>query len=398
LETMRQFGQVNLSAANSQAVYRDRHADYYSEFVLSRRPQLQGAGDQAALDQVERELENIRVALRHAADDHRSVRFEAIFSSLYALWLGRNRSAEGAAWAAEIAQRPDVDPGARIVALGFAASVANSSDLALSADLARTAIDLAASTDAALPLIAMAIRSLFDLMQGNTESAIVGCEGVLAMLADEPDLFIRATAMMMSCAVLATCGDVDRTVDLMHDLTELSEHLDNTYLRATSANAMAPIIHRSDPDHAREYLLQAYELNRQIRNHSAMHSTMMFLALYDLRTGDLAAAATAARRSLEVTVESAPAFTPQTMNVVIAIVKRKSPEDAAVLLAALGAHRRRTHHAGTDTEMQAEARYEESLRRRLGDEFETHDSKGAALDEPAMISLAFTQLARIAEG
>ena len=163
-------------------------------------------------------------------------------------------------------------------------------------------------------------------------------------------------------------------------------------------NAMAPIIHRTDPDHAREYLLQGYELNRQIRNHTAMHSSMMFLALHDLRAGDVVSAAKAARHSLEVTVDHAPAFTPQTINAAIAIVMRQSPEDAAVLLGALRAHRSRMHHAGTDPEVAAEARYEASLRRRLGgDEFETHHGKGATLDEPAMISLAFTQLARIAE-
>ena len=70
LETMRQFGQANLADAGTRDQYRDRHADYYADYVLSRRPQIHGSGDQAALDAIERELENIRVALRHAADDH----------------------------------------------------------------------------------------------------------------------------------------------------------------------------------------------------------------------------------------------------------------------------------------------------------------------------------------
>ena len=71
---------------NRRALYRDRHADYYADFVLSRRPQLHGSGDLAALEAVERELENIRVALRHAADDHTSSRFEELISSLFTLW------------------------------------------------------------------------------------------------------------------------------------------------------------------------------------------------------------------------------------------------------------------------------------------------------------------------
>ena len=83
---MRQFGQANLADAGVDALYRDRHADYYADYVLSRRPQLHGSGDVAALDEVERELENIRVALRQAADDHTSSRFEELFGALYTLW------------------------------------------------------------------------------------------------------------------------------------------------------------------------------------------------------------------------------------------------------------------------------------------------------------------------
>ena len=79
LETMRQFGQANLDAAGDRELYRDRHADYYADFVLSRRLQLQGGGDLAALDEIEPELENIRVALRQAADDKTTARFDEMF-------------------------------------------------------------------------------------------------------------------------------------------------------------------------------------------------------------------------------------------------------------------------------------------------------------------------------
>ena len=84
-ETMRQFGLANLSNTDVLDQYRARHGDYFAEFVLSRRPQLFGAGDQTALDAIERELENLRVALRRAADDDGSSRFE----ELCGLWRVR---------------------------------------------------------------------------------------------------------------------------------------------------------------------------------------------------------------------------------------------------------------------------------------------------------------------
>ena len=61
------------------------------------------------------------------------------------------------------------------------------------------------------------------------------------------------------------------------------------------------------------------------------------------------------------------------------------------------AYRVRSHQGGTSVEVDAETHYEASLRRRLGDEFDVHYSRGATLDDAAMVDLALTQLAVIAE-
>ena len=87
----------------------------------------------------------------------------------------------------------------------------------------------------------------------------------------------------------------------------------------------------------------------------------------------------------------------QTINAIVPTVKRHSPADAAILLGALRAHRGRKQQAGTQAEIDAESRYEAWLRRRLGDQFDALYSKGQALDETAMIALAFSQLDAIIE-
>ena len=56
----------------------------------------------------------------------------------------------------------------------------------------------------------------------------------------------------------------------------------------------------------------------------------------------------------------------------------------------------RTRPART-LEIDAEVRYEASLRRALGDEFDARYAEGLALDEAHMIALAFAQLAEIIE-
>jgi predicted ATPase len=397
LETMRQFGQANLTAGRTDAHYRDRHADYYAGYVLSRRPRLQGSGDRAALDEIEPELENIRVALRCAADDHASARFEALYSALFLLWLGRNRTAEGTAWAMELTGRPDLDPATRIRTLGFAAAVANIHSLALAQQLTDAADKLWAATHAAPPLLALATVNIGAMMQGGTKVAIAGCDRLMALAPAEPDPFIRGEALVRVLAVLATCGALDRLEQVRGELVTLAEELDNQYLRAGEWNSLAPIIHLIDPDHAGEILLRGYELDEALGYHVVQSSTAMFLALHELRSGNNATAARWASRSLQAASDYSPAYVAQTTSVIVATVKRHSPADSAILLGALRAHRARKHQAGTQAEIDAESRYETSLRRQMGADFDALYAKGQALDEAAMISLAFRQLDAIIE-
>ena len=145
---------------------------------------------------------------------------------------------------------------------------------------------------------------------------------------------------------------------------------------------MAPIIHMIDPNGAREYLLRACALNEEMGNAHSNSTTTMFLALHELRSGDAVAAAQWARRSLELCVKVAPSYFAQTTDAIVAIVKRDSPSDAAVLLGALRAHRARKHQAGTPGEIDAEARYETSLRRALGDQFDALYAKVSPSTRP----------------
>ena len=73
-----------------------------------------------------------------------------------------------------------------------------------------------------------------------------------------------------------------------------------------------------------------------------------------------------ARTALQLSLDHGPSYIAQTINAAIPLVRRHSPADAAVLLGALRAHRDRKHQDGTTPEIEAEIRYESSLRRALG--------------------------------
>jgi hypothetical protein len=98
-----------------------------------------------------------------------------------------------------------------------------------------------------------------------------------------------------------------------------------------------------------------------------------------------------------LSIDHGPSYIAQTIDAIVAIIKRHSPPDSAVLLGALRAHRARRQQAGTQAEIDAEVRYEASLRRALGDDFEKLYARGLAFDENDMIGLAFGQLDAVAE-
>ncbi len=396
LETMRHFGQANLATVDTLASYRERHVDYYAEYVLLRRPRLYGSFDFAALDEIEDELENIRVALRHAADDHSSARFEHVYASLHAVWK-RSRHVEGASWAIELRSRPETDPVERIDALGVAADMALMIDVAGRRSSEKPPEELAASTSGKLALLALGVSAFVELLQGRTEEAIARAESIVSVSVEEPDLFVRGLGLAWCCSIFDTGARGRPSGRGRARVVQLAETLDNQFLLANVCSSRMSGIHLTEPDGGGAYLERAHATYDDLGMHASNATVDMFLALYELRAGDRPAAARWAILSVQHTVDYTTTFLGLVTNAVIAVVSRPAPGPAAELLGALRAYRARSQQHGTSPETEAEAHYEASLRRRLGDEFDVHYTRGLALDDAAMVELALTQLAVIAD-
>jgi predicted ATPase len=393
LETMRHFGSVNLDAAGTRDDYRDRHADYYADVALTRRDRLHGNDALRATAEVEHEWENIRAAMRHDAGDEASPRFEHVFGALYQQYIAGGRQNEGFTWAIEIARRTTIDRDTRIVALGFACSVAHNTDPARGLQVAREAVSLAESPGAAPPVMALGELSINAVMQGNNAAAIDYGEQVLDVANREPDLFIRTSALSLVLAAVGSAGNLELFARIRSEVDPLVDRLDNVMLRATHINSTSPVIHLIDPEGAAQFLRRGHEFNVSVGSRGASHSTMMFLALHELRTGNTTEAARASRESIALAVGFGATYLAQMLSVGIAILRRESPRDAAILLGAVRAERQRTDLAGTRMESEAEERYAQSLRRILGDdEFDTRYAQGQALDEAAMVEFSLARL------
>ena len=230
------------------------------------------------------------------------------------------------------------------------------------------------------------------MMRGQTEAAVAACDRVIAMRADEPDDYVRAIVLGQITATLAICGAFDRLDLVTREAASLAEQLDNHYLLANartdsrrSSTSPTPIEPASTCSGATSSTSRTATSTPIARTRCSSRSTR-------LRSRNDVAAAQWARKALQLSLDHGPSYIAQTLNATVAIVRRHSPADAAVLLGALRAHRDRKHQDGTTPEIESEIRYEASLRRALGAAFDENYTRGLALDEAAMIALAFDEL------
>lgn len=91
---LRQFAAEKLSAGQQTAVGH-AHAAFYAHFLEEIKPELGGAGQTAALDQIAAELENIRAAWTWQIEHNQLARLQQSFYPLYSFHSIRNRYLEG---------------------------------------------------------------------------------------------------------------------------------------------------------------------------------------------------------------------------------------------------------------------------------------------------------------
>ncbi len=97
LETVRQYGQEQLAASGSDAA-RDRHLAWYLALAEEAAPNLQSAEQVPYIDQLEREHDNVRAALRWARERSAAEEGLRLAGALGYFWLTHGYIGEGRAW------------------------------------------------------------------------------------------------------------------------------------------------------------------------------------------------------------------------------------------------------------------------------------------------------------
>ncbi len=105
LETIKQFSRAQLEESGEITAVLDRHLTHFAELASALAPDLHTGAQLAARTVLEREAENLRVALVHAADDDNPEVFGALAFDLVLFWFQTAQFNQGDHWLALAAER-----------------------------------------------------------------------------------------------------------------------------------------------------------------------------------------------------------------------------------------------------------------------------------------------------
>jgi predicted ATPase/DNA-binding XRE family transcriptional regulator len=125
LETMRAFGNEHLAAGGSTEVFRSRHAAFFLAWAEQAGPEIERPLSGAGCNWLEREDDNLRVALQWFLDQRLAEESHRLGAALWSSWGFHGHTSEGRAWLAKILALPGADRAeARVAVLNGAGFLA----------------------------------------------------------------------------------------------------------------------------------------------------------------------------------------------------------------------------------------------------------------------------------
>lgn len=125
LETIREYALEQLRATGEEGQTMERHATWFLELAERAAPLLTGTERGSWLDQLGRDLDNLRTALRRSLDQHRIEMGMRLAAALWRFWQIRAHMSEGRQVLTELLEADaEVDPVFRANALSAAGSLA----------------------------------------------------------------------------------------------------------------------------------------------------------------------------------------------------------------------------------------------------------------------------------
>jgi predicted ATPase/class 3 adenylate cyclase len=287
LETIRQFAEEQLAAADRIIEVRDAHAAHFAGRAQGMYDLWVGPGHRQAVDWVEVELDNLRAGFRWAADRHHLDIATAIAAHTAMISYSLAQY-EPVGWAEELmpaAVEADVRQLPRLLAAAAMSIVIGRANSALEyAQLARQ-LESTGRYDSAVPGVSGFVEAIALLQVGDSDS----CLSILRELAaSQTDASKRAAGLCGLLFVLGSLGRADEAALIADDAADAARESGWTPMIAASTGyEYGRVIAAIDPPRALAALRSGLDYSRRHRVLYAEIVTSYDLAVVEAEHGDL---------------------------------------------------------------------------------------------------------------
>jgi predicted ATPase/DNA-binding CsgD family transcriptional regulator len=291
LETIREFGLVQLAASGEEGLIRRRHADYILALAKRAGPILLEEGGQLHWLRVfDEELPNVRAALTWLNETGEAERAAELTFALWRFWQIRDHYLEGVTWCNRA-----LDHGERLPATLRANVLAERGFFEffrLAPERALATLDEAAecalfAEDARAIAWSLILRAVAKLRMSDYEGAAVDAKESLALYTNLGDAWFVAEALWYVALISYFSGDADAAEVIFPQYLETMSALgDHFEIGGFSANVGSIALERRNEDQALSHFLRSLECGRLLDSDYLMTDAVEGIAVVLARRGE----------------------------------------------------------------------------------------------------------------
>lgn len=304
LETVREHALERAAADDALDELRSRHADRFFALAVEAEEPLAGPDQASWLNRLERELDNLALALEWLLSSGRAEDALRATSALTRFWRAHGHVTEARRWLALGLDSADrLAPDVRADALWAAARQATAQgDFAAAVPFLEEAVtvfgELGRSREQAFALSELAWIALD---RGETERAERLCRSAMAVADEAGDARARSGALRILSDVVAARGKLAESIALQEEALALRRALGDPLLVSDATYHLGAALLRSgDRDRARDILAESLAIASDLGEASQRAAALFMLAELDRLDGDLESAERGLRESLEI--------------------------------------------------------------------------------------------------
>jgi predicted ATPase len=315
LETVRAFGLEWLAASGEEEEVRGRHAGYYLTLAERANPELEGGGQAAWLDLLEREHDNLRSAMQWLLEQGQPERAARLGSATWLFWAVRGHAGEGQLWLERALATGQLAGGARAKTLAaISLLLFAKGEIGRMSGIIEEAIEEArAAGDRETLAFAMVQRGYAATFRGDLDAAEVALSEGLAMTGGQGGRWGTALVQNALGQVALSRGDFGRATELLSESEAALRETEDAFSLATNLNIQATISQLEGDDARTEKLLrESVGLSAALRDTWALVYGLVGLAGVAARRGnpERAARLFGAAEALGEAASVVPSFPP----------------------------------------------------------------------------------------